>query len=427
MSYLTQFIAQAARVGDIREFPEAGASFPRGAETWSRCGSAIASSGFTQAIAEPRTMISGLAATLSNTVIALKMATNGTGTWVMVDAASATSLRVSTDHGATWAGVVHNLTLQASTVEWIQSAGRFVAFGCDNTNIKASYSANGTSGWTAGGSLTPPTTPTANSVRSATDGTIAVISWTSTASSASVVATTTNGSSLTQRSFAAAISSNTNQYVACDASLGTGRWMVISESRSAKVSTAADGSAWAAVVSLSNTSIGTVCGAAGGGGGFMVTGDAGYANSPTGATWTYRNYPSRLSGAVTDAFAPGKSGLAYPNWLSYDGTRFITGTANAANFSNNYQGKFGYTSDGINWTLRQLTYPSENIANAQILVNSAAGYLVAAHAGVATSLQNAQSSANWITNCDYVGIARPLIDSHDTGGIATSFYVKIAG
>lgn len=433
MQYLSQFLTGNSRIGDIIQCPERGHKFTDGAEVWARTGVLFAAGSYPRAAAKDVCMVNGLAATgFSSGGIALSLATNGTGTWVMVDSTLTTTVRVSTNNGQTWSTVSHNNANPANSVVWCSGAGRFVTFGNSNTSITASYSTTGSSGWTAGGSNTPGFTPVANTVRAATDGTNIVAAWSSSSSSHNTCVTTTNGTTLTSRTMTSNIGTAT-VLVAALTTLSPARFIIVTDGRQVHASSASDGSTWSAAVTLSNNLLGgstVVVGAAGGNGVYMVAARGGYATSPDAATWTYYAWPGKLTSATAeyDAFAPGKVGATYPNWLRYEGGAFITGTANASDFSNTQQGVFGYCTDNVSFQTRQLTYPTDAVANSQLLVASGNGYLIALHAGAAaaSSVQNAQYSASWFTSADYVGRARPIVPAAVASSAMMATYQRIA-
>ncbi len=406
MSTDNQFFNGAYEMGEITFHSERGSYFTRNGKLRLRSGTILPAAGYPLAAADGGLMVNGIASTIPANIAVTGWATNGTGTWIIAYGNASTVL-ISTDNLATLTTKTHNNANPVVDVQFNAASSRFITFGCSTSAVTCSYSANAGSTFTAGGSLTPGVTPTANTVRSACDGTICLAAWQSTASNTAVV-TTADGVTLTSRTLAAATAANKQPLVAVLPSLGGARWLISNES-SGQSSTAADGSAWVSANIPNGYRI--PCGLAGGNGMFLGINstDNGYIKSTNGTSWTIKALPSLYSvtNPTTDLFSPGGVGSVYPNWLQFDGERFVTGTANASRAANTAQGIFGYTLDGELWSTRQLTFPCESVAGSQLAVMSGNGYLGTLPAGVANQI-GAQNSASWKTTCDYVGKARPV-------------------
>lgn len=433
MSTSSQFLPSANSLGDIKEFPESGSLLMRGAESWSRAGTIYPALSYPRVASSTAlaAMVNGIASTIpATTSYSRGIATNGTGTWVRTISSSSTQLEASTDGGATFTAVTHNVGCKAVDVVWNASVSRFIAVGCTNNIVYLAYSTNGTS-WTAGTSLTPGVTPTADTIRALCDGTTVVVAWIP-SSGQYGIATTVNGTSYTQRTIAASGTAQ-NFYLAVLPSLGGTRWIIsgVATNSDCYQSANADGSGtWSSVTMTGLSSIGNRNGFAGGNGIFIMTGVTAYATSTNGTAWTVRNYPSQKTVNRKDGFWSGGAGIgsySLPNWLMFDGNRFVSGTANGADFSENAQGIFGYTIDGITWYLRQLTYTQDTgVTAGQLMVFSSGTHLLAAQAAVASSSTTVvQYSLNWATSCDYVGKARPVGPTQTNGDAAVTYYSRI--
>lgn len=404
-------------IGDMVTETERGNTFTRANKKFLRSGTILPAASYPEAAADTGLMINGLASTLPRNIALTSMpATDGAGNWVACYG-DATNVLISTNNGQTWTDRAHNNTNPVMDCEWIAGASRFVTFGNSNTSITMSYATAALSTFTSGGSITPGTVPAVNTVRSATDGTIALCAWASSSGSHSVVATTTNGTSLTSQAYGATFSNNTPVMVACCVGLGAARWMVGQVlSGSARISTATDASAFA---SSGNANLTSICGLSGGSNFFLMVSSSGQYNKYSGGSWgTVKTLPGILSSSstMTDMFAPGGTiSATCANWLFYDGTRIITGTSSASNGANAAQGLFAYTTDGEEWITRQLTFPSAAVSSAQLSVFAGNGYLCALPTGVSNQV-GAQYSQNWLTAPDYVGKARPVYDNNSAGG-----------
>lgn len=404
MSTASQFLGSSIEIGQLIQDTERGNKFTRKGQTFARTGTVYAFGSYPLAAADGGLMVNGIAATLPASVAITSWATNGAGT-IVAAYGSGTNVIVSTNNGATWATAAHNNTVMSAVV-WNATSSKFVLLGNDATFLYCSNSANGTT-WTAQTSTAMfGGVATSNTVAAVCDGTTVLCAVKS--SSTTCAATTTDGSTLTARTLAAALSGSGQINVAQMVSLGVNRWL-ISQNTSLQQSTAANASTW--VTRTYPFSAGAAAGLCSGGSQLLLFSDSSntYATSPDGSTWATRGFPFSASGSANDLVSPngGNANPTAPNWLSHDGTRFITGTACNSRIS----GTFAYSSDGISWDSRQVT--SACVASGGLAVISSNGYLVTLPVTLA-SLIGAQYSANWVTTCDLVGKARPILPSANT-------------
>lgn len=428
MSYVSDALGQGAyEIGDLILAQDLAPTFIRKGRTFARCGSAIPAASYPMAATDPRTMISGIASTGFPAANYIRSyATNGTGTWVFVTSSS-TNVYVSTDNCATLTSVASANAYNISDVVYNASVGRFITFGNDANVIGCSYATNPDGTWSGGGTYTPGINMSPGSIRAACDGTTVVATWDANVATVNCVLTTTDASSLTVRALGSSISGT--PIISVLPSLGVSRWLIIMGT-SQFVSTASDGSAWGSASTSPQSAIGNIVGLASGNGKSIACGRTSYAISTNNTSWTTYSYPLPLSASVAtfDGFAPGAMATTAANWINFDGSHFVTGTATYADFGNAVQGRFGWSADGITWATRQLTYPSAAAANSQRQQASANGYLVSFQTGAAGGSTHVsfQRSANWKTTCDYVGVARPLTPTLVAGNSAISYFVSIS-
>jgi len=373
-------------IGDIKFDTERGTSYQRGGKTYLRSGSVLSASSYGLASTDSGLMVNGVASTLPANVAVTGFDTNGTGTWIAAYG-HATNVLISTDNMLTWTTKAHNNANSVCDVKWNPAQSKFITFGSSATQITCSNSPTGAT-FTAAGSLTPGVVPVAGTVRATCDGTTILCAWQSTSAN-TTVATTTDGATLTSRTLSASIAANKQPLVASCISLGVARWLVAQESGTAAfyVSTASDASAWQSAGNPNITG-GTTVGVCGGSNFFTAVFSNGATLKTTnGTTWTQSALPAQASAivATTDMFAAGGA-ITFPNWLYFDGTRVITGTALSTTGLNAAQGLFGYTTDGDNWYTRQLTYPCSAVAGAQLAGIEGNGSMGTPPSGVANQM-----------------------------------------
>lgn len=415
-------------IGSLILDTEHGLRFKRGDNEFARTGVVFPASQYPEAAKDSGLMVNGIPAvghTSTNSALC-GIADNGAGTIVAVFADS-TNAYYSLNYGATWAAVAHNLGMPATDVVWHSGQSRFIIFGNTATAIGCSWSATGTSGWAAG-TTSACTSATINTAKAACDGTICVVAVKS-STAAGCVATTTNGTVLTARTPAAA--ATINPYVAVLPSLGASRWLIVAGAATLK-STAADGSTWGA--GTITGAVGYATGVAAGNGIFnvlMTSGSGMWCVSADGSTWTVNNLPDSANASVMDALAfPANAGDGQCNTIMFDGARFVSATKMSASFSVR-SGVFGYTTDGLSWIPRQLTYQPGSSTNMFFSLYSVGGNLViipsgSGYAGADRSASYA-TSANWVASCDYVGKARPVspMGAHVTSTAVLVCYVGV--
>lgn len=395
MSFVSQVLGGGGvEIGDIMLTAEAGSKYTVRGRVFARAGTVYPSASYPLAAAEPRTMVNGLPSSVPENVNVSGWATNGSGIFV-VAYGDGTNVLVSTDNGQTWSTQAHGVGISATDVAY--NGTRFIVVGNTTSAVYCRYSTNGTS-W-SGSANAPVTSAVADTAHIAADGTTALIVVAGT--DVANAATTTDGSTLTARSLAVSTSATT-PFIAVLPSLGGTRWLVGSGASNWNQSTTSGATAFTSVSTPSGSGVTTV-GLAAGAGIFVafVAGTPSYYTSSNGTSWTLRGLPGfSVSAGSTDDFVP--FAVARANWVHFDGTRFVTSTATPS--SNAAQGVFGYSTDGIEWITRQLTYPSTQNG---LVVMSGNGGLAALPTGSSNRV-GAQYSASWLTTCDYVGKARPI-------------------
>lgn len=293
-------------------------------------------------------------------------AANGTGTIVLCYS-DATNVMVSTNHGASWSLIAHNLGVQATTVCW--NGTQFIVAGNSTTTITCSYSVVAAV-FTLGGSATV-TTATANTAKMVWDsiGSLALIVASGT--NATQAATTPSGVTLTARTLSQVI---TNPSPMVLGAVGVGRWYIAGSTTAATQSTAADGSTWVTRTAPAALPANAYsCQAALSN--FILSAPTGIYKSTSGTdgTWTFVSVPS-LGGGVT---------------LAFDGTRVILNTLGGTS------AQFCYTTDLINFNVRQVAF---NPANGYV-IPSGANLAIVGSSGTIGSY-----ASNWATSSEYLGI-----------------------
>lgn len=397
----------SSQLGDPTFYPESGTMITKpNKEVWLRSGTVAASSLYPAAASVEAVMCHGAASVTLPTAAAITgFAHNGAGTAVAAYG-DATNVLVTTNYGASWANVAHSNANPVKDVCW--NGTQFITAGNSTSALTCSYSV-AAAVFTAGGSAAG-TTLTANTVRITWNGSIALLA--AAAGTASAAATTTSGVTLTARTLSVAPSTSIN--VLCLTSLGANQWLIISNDTNVNRSTAADCSTWD-FVSLPTSAPANGAAAAGNGYfcfGVMSTGKI--YRSSTGATgsWVSATIPSAYAADSTPNNNPGLL-VNSPLGITFDGTRFLIASQIGSGSAFSYL--FGYTTDLVNVTTRQIVFPV--VAAATPLPLSVGTGLVLLP-GVATSTV-ASYSPNWFTTCDYVGSAARFSAPTPTAGIYT--------
>lgn len=397
MSDLSQFLGGGSQIGDAEYLPDSGTIYKRAnGDELLRSGTVIVSSAYPQAAKVESLMVHGVSiVTLPISFSKITgWACNGSGT-VVLCYNDATNVLVSTNNGATWATVAHNLGgATGYSVEW--AGTKFIVVGGTTGSVlKCSTSSTGAS-FVAAGSITMADN-VGGAARIRWDGATAVIISGNNAGLTQIATTTDGGTTITAKTIPTTTFTGVPVILNLPA-LGANRWLICSiGSTTAIRSTAADGSAWesvtlpAAFVSLS-AGLGMFVGA---------TANTIYTSS-TGAT-----------GSWTAIIPPGlytASGSNVPSYaffnefsINFDGARFIVGTGTGVGAS-----QFAYTTDFQKFITRQIipnTIANTNISLACIPVGTGMIFL---QNGTGTASNKMINANNWLTSCEYVGSVAPF-------------------
>lgn len=151
--YRSQFMPQADAIGTVKFFPLMGSVMitPDGQE-WLKTGLAKDKTNYPIAAATPSCQVVGNSAPSYTGGDILSSATNGTGTIVIVPTTGdGTNLWVSTNYGATWTTVAHNLAQPAKSVAY--NGTTWVVVANTSSNLVVSTSTNPASTWTLAGNV----------------------------------------------------------------------------------------------------------------------------------------------------------------------------------------------------------------------------------------------------------------------------------
>lgn len=398
MSDLREFIGGGgSQIGDAEYLPDSGTIYKRAnGDELSRSGTVMLASNYPLAAKVESLMVHGVSiVTLPVSFAKITgCACNGSGTIVLCYN-DATNVLVSTNSGATWALVAHNIGggQPAYSVEWTGS--KFIVAGGQNTTtIRSSYSTNA-SAFTAGGTLVVAENA-GPGVRIKSDGSISVIVGANATATTQVV-TTSDGVTLTAKTIPTTTFTSVPVILNLP-SLGANRWLICSVGSTAAIrSTAADGSAWesvtlpAALISFS-AGLGMFVGA---------TATTIY-TSPTGATgsWTAIVPPGLYAAGANNVAS---WGLINEFSIIFDGTRFVLGTGTGVGAS-----QFAYTTDFQKIVTRQIipnTIVGANISLACIPFGTGMIFL---QNGTGTASNKMIYANNWFASCEYVGSVVPF-------------------
>lgn len=389
MSNLNQFLGAGSQIGDAQFIPDTGVlvNKPSSGEVWLRSGTLALSSLYPAAIAPivEHIMCHGAAQIVMpaapTQASPFSWAANGAGTIVLCFG-NVTNVMVSTNHGASWSLIAHNLGVPATTVCW--NGTQFIVAGNSATTITCAYSI-AAAVFTLGGTAAV-TTATANTAAIVWDsvGSLALITVSGT--SAAQAATTPSGVTLTARTLSQNLTSPAPMVLGA---LGVSRWYITSSTTAAVQSTAADGSAWAnrTAPAASSSSIGALNNLV------MANSIIIYkSTSGTDGTWTSVSNP--FNSTITFAF---------------DGTRLILNTLISTS------AQFSYTTDLVNFTARQCAF----LPAGGYVIPSGANLAIVGSSGTVGSY-----AANWATTSEYLGIYQATYLSGTGKNIYTYSRVK---
>lgn len=150
--YRSQFLPQADAVGSIRFFPPLGSNYitPDGQE-WLKTGLAKDKTNYPVAALTHSCQVVGNSASTYTGGDIVASATNGTGIIVVVPLGAGTNVWVSSNYGATWATVAHNLPVTATGVAY--NGTTWVLVGNNASSLYVSTSTAPTTTWTNAGAV----------------------------------------------------------------------------------------------------------------------------------------------------------------------------------------------------------------------------------------------------------------------------------
>lgn len=328
---LPQKIAQAKQLGDIDFRPDCGTFINEPDKSiLMRSGVVAPASQFPRAAKHNHLKVIGSlsSGTIPTFVNVTQWATNGAGTYVVCHG-SGTSLLVTTDWGKNW--VVVNLSSQLNgvmPVAVVYTGARFVVAGNSAATCYVAYSADAAT-WSAGGTLSANISgATANSIRGAWNGSVALFIA---GGDVDAAFTTANGTALTQVA-APAVIGNPGLVV------GDGKFLLYSASGSGTVYHSASGAGSWTTVALP-LPIGQVHFTNGVWVFWQASPYVAYVTSSDLTLFTIRNFPFNQT-----AHAPQR--------LTGDASRFyVSIKINIGSYG--FPG-VAYSIDGINWVMRYL-------------------------------------------------------------------------
>lgn len=152
MSYITQFLPQADIIGTVKFFPHVGTSVvTQDGQEWLKTGKAKDKTNYPIAAITPSCQIIGIATSGYSGGDIRASATNGTGTIVVVPTSNTSNVYVTTNYGASWTAVAHNLGTTPSGVAY--NGTTWVVVGNSTSNLIVSTSTNPTTTWTLVGNV----------------------------------------------------------------------------------------------------------------------------------------------------------------------------------------------------------------------------------------------------------------------------------
>lgn len=141
---LAEVIRRSNPVGTMAPFQNVGTEFTTAASaTWLRTGVAKAAAGYPQAAAEPSLQMFGSPVTTPPAQSTWYDIASDGGNNYVICVNSNTSVYVSTDGGATWSTLAHNLgAMSATSACWDATNSLWLIAGNDGTNLKISTTPN---------------------------------------------------------------------------------------------------------------------------------------------------------------------------------------------------------------------------------------------------------------------------------------------
>lgn len=393
---LAELMRRVNPIGAIAPFQNVGTSFtdPYTGAEWLRSGVVKAAAGYPLAAAHPATQAFGAAfstAPAMGSVTLYDMATDGAGRYVLCTTHSATAVQVSSDGGATWSTLTHNLGVPCASACWDATNSLWIFAGNDASNLKISTSPN------------LSTAATLRHTQALTSGVVNQAIVRCNASGNAIAAVTDNSAGQTVKSsngitWAAGGALGLQPYGL--AVLGT-RWLASGTTSSIPYTRYSDdnGATWSASQSLPSGASTTAL--LSGDGLFLLLGSAGAAIvSATGATgsWSDRYLGSANEPPVASRCA---GGYVSGKW------RFATAAGVLE------------SSDLVNTTLKRI--PGTFSAGTPMLLADASDRFLITQAGGVTAVYGGTSLAT----ATYVGLPAASVPEADSAAGWPCYYVRI--
>lgn len=331
--YRSQFMPQADVVGSIRFFPPLGTNYitPDGQE-WLKTGLAKDKTNYpVAALTQACQVVGNPAPTYAGGDIAAS-ATNGAGIIVVVPSTGAgTNVWVSTDYGATWSVVAHNLPVTATGIAY--NGTTWVIVGNNASSLYVSTSTAPTTTWTSAGAVASimgggASTDTASVCWDGTNAKwLAIAAGSSTSNAA---AYSSNGTAWTAVNIAAALSGRT--------SIATSGGTTLAGCYSSGViQKSTNGTSWTNATST-ETNAGNIVNASGKF--FRVVSQIHLTYSTDGSTW--KNYaPTDVTFAISDGSRQVICSDGATMYALGAGSKYILTTTDGISFK----------IKGVNWNL----------------------------------------------------------------------------
>lgn len=395
---LAEVMRRVSPIGAIAPFQNVGTSFtdPYTGAEWLRSGVVKAAAGYPIAAAHPATQAFGAefsTAPAMGSVTLYDMATDGAGRYVLCTTHSATAVQVSSDGGATWSTLVHNLGggVYCASACWDATNSLWIFAGNDASNLRIS---------------TSPNLSTAATLRHSyalTSGAVNQAIVRCNASGNAIAGVMANGTGQTAKS------SNGITWAAGGALsvqpsdltvLGT-RWLVSGTASSIPYTQYSDdnGATWSALQTLPSGA--STAALLSGNGLFLLLGSAGAAIvSATGETGSWSN---RYLGGANESPAASRCAGGYVSgkW------RFATSAGVLE------------SSDLVNTTLKRI--PGTFSAGAPMLLVDASGRFLITQGGGVTAVYGGTS----LTAATYVGLPAASVPEASSAAGWPCYYVRI--